>query len=101
MIRFRAMTQRSQVLDLYFIDARSKLLDLCAFLDRLERADGAGDYRQAGLEKALGVLADPDLAGRRAQQALLALSDPTSEPVPHSLGKAATGAWTGTEAPLS
>src|SRR5262249_11337199 len=44
---------RQQVLDLYFMDARSKLIDLAAFLDRLDRADGEPDFRLAGFRKAL------------------------------------------------
>ena len=31
---------RKKVLDLYFMDARHKLIDLAAFLDRLDRAEG-------------------------------------------------------------
>ena len=30
---------RDEMLDLYFADARSKLIDLAAFLDRVERAE--------------------------------------------------------------
>ena len=31
---------RQQVLDLYFLDARHKLIEIAAFIDRVNRADG-------------------------------------------------------------
>ena len=34
-----AMT-RQKVLDQYFMDARHKLIDIAAFLDRVDRAEG-------------------------------------------------------------
>ena len=87
---------RQQVLDLYFMDARSKLIDLAAFLDRLDRADGEADFRLAGFRKALVELDknQPD----RANGVLLALSDPTTQPIPAATTKAACGAWQGTKA---
>jgi hypothetical protein len=86
---------RQQVLDLYFMDARSKLIDLAAFLDRLDRADGEADFRLAGFHKALQELDKkiPD----RAKGVLLALSDPTTDPIPAAITKAACGAWPGTK----
>src|SRR5256885_10195310 len=57
LFRSKAMT-RQQVLDLYFMDARSKLIDLAAFLDRLDRAEGEADFRLAGFRKALEELED-------------------------------------------
>ena len=86
---------RQQVLDLYFMDARSKLIDLAAFLDRLDRAEGEPDFRLTGFRKALVELDknQPD----RAASVLLALSDPTTEPIPAATTKAACGAWPGTK----
>ncbi len=85
---------RQQVLDLYFMDARSKLIDLAAFLDRVERAEGAEDFRMAGLRKAMQELAKA--GANRAEGVLLALSDRTAEPIPAATTKAACGAWAGT-----
>jgi hypothetical protein len=84
---------RQQVLDLYFMDARSKLIDLAAFIDRVERAEGADDFRMSAFRKALPLLsrAVPD----KAKQVLLAFSDPTSEPPAAAATKAACGAWPG------
>ena len=57
---------REQVLELYFMEARSKLVDLAAFLDRVERAEGADDFRMAALRNALKELdgGQPDRASR-------------------------------------
>ena len=88
--------KRSTVTDLYFLEARSKLIDLAAFLDRIERAQGEDDYRLQAFRRALGrlaVRAGDGSGGSRAEEVLLAFSDPTCEPVIRADGKAATGAW--------
>jgi hypothetical protein len=84
---------RQQLLDLYFMDARAKLIDLAAFLDRLDRAEGEADFRLVAWTKALDELKRTD--GRRAEHVLLSLSDSTSEPIPAATTKAACGAWPG------
>jgi len=86
---------RDRVLDLYFMEARSKLIDLAAFLDRIDRAKGEDDFRIKALRKALKELdhAKPE----RAKRVLLSLSDPTTEPLPAAATKAAAGAWPGTK----
>ena len=87
---------RSQVLDLYFIEARSKLIDVAAFLDRIERAGGDDDFRVRAFREALGALVAEGEGARHAENVLLAFSDPTREPVERAGGKAA-GAWRGDE----
>ncbi len=85
--------QRRQLLDLYYLEARSKLLDLAAFLDRVERAPGEADFRWDAFHAALARMqASP---GGRAAGVLDALSDPTTEPIPVATTKAACGAWPG------
>ena len=83
---------RSQVVDAYFMEHRARLLDVAAFLDRVDRA-GAGDddFRMQAFRRAVAVLQD----GRpeRARRILEQLSDPTTEPELVSSGKAALGAW--------
>jgi hypothetical protein len=82
---------RQQILDLYFLDARHKLIELAAFLDRVERADGQGDFRLESFRVALGKL-----DGKRkskAKDVLLAFSDPTTEPVAKAAIKGACGAY--------
>jgi hypothetical protein len=84
---------RDKVLDIYFMEARAKLIDLAAFLDRVDRADGADDFRIKALRKALKELnhGKPE----RAKRVLLSLSDPTDKPVAAAATKAASGAWPG------
>jgi hypothetical protein len=84
---------RQQVLDLYFMDARSKLIDLAAFLDRVERASGEEDFRLKAFRAALGELSNG--SSEKAKEVLLAFSDPTTEPIAAATTKAATGAWPG------
>lgn len=84
---------RQQVLDHGFLDARHKLIDLAAFLDRLDRGAGEADFRLKAFQAALAELAT-DQPGR-AERVLLAFSDPTSEPVAQAPGKGAVGAWPG------
>jgi hypothetical protein len=82
---------RQQLLDLYFLEARSKLIDLAAFFDRLDRAEGQADFRLNALTRALDELRRPEAS--RAEHVLLSLSDPTVEPIPAATTKAACGAW--------
>jgi hypothetical protein len=84
---------RTELLDLYFMDARSKLIDLAAFFDRVERGEGEADFRLDALRRALKSLDARDSA--RAKAVLLALSDPTQEPIAKAPGKGAVGAWAG------
>ena len=84
---------REQVLDLYFMDARCKLIELAAFLDRLDHSEGEADFRLSALQKALPILTRTE--DGRAKSVLLALSDPTTEPLPAAPGKGACGAWPG------
>lgn len=85
---------KSQVLDLYFAEARSKLIDLAAFLDRVERAPGEEDFRVKALRAGLRAIAG-EPTGDRARRVLTLLSDPTAEPLPAATAKSAAGAWPG------
>jgi len=84
---------RQELLDLYFLEARSKLIDLAAFLDRLDRAEGVADFRRSALNEGLNELRRSDAC--RTENVLLKLSDPTVEPIPAASAKAACGAWAG------
>lgn len=88
----RTMT-RQEVLDLYFMDARSKLIDLAAFLDRVDRAAGETDFRWDALQHALARLVQPGPG--KAEKVLLEFSDPTTQPISAATIKAACGAWPG------
>ncbi len=90
MSRNDVMTKQ-QVLDLYFMDARSKLIDLAAFMDRVERAEGEEDFRMKGFR---GALKELEKGGcERAAAVLISFSDPTTEPISAATTKAACGAW--------
>ncbi|MDB6018928.1 MAG: hypothetical protein JWR19_3417 [Pedosphaera sp.] len=86
---------RQQTLDLYFMDARWKLIDLAAFIDRVERAEGEDDFRMKAFRTALMELSKGNR--EKAKQVLLAFSDPTTEPIPTATTKAACGAWPGAQ----
>ena len=86
---------RQQVLDLYFMEARAKLIDIAAFLDRVERSEGEADFRLASFTHALTALGTGKSG--RARSVLLSLSDPTTEPIAAATTKAASGAWPGTK----
>lgn len=74
-----------EIVDAYFLEHRAKLIDIAAFLDRLERAaDGPAakdDFRVAALRDALTLLGDGE--GERAKRVLDLLSDP-SDALPQS-----------------
>lgn len=84
---------REEILDMYFMDARCKLIDIAAFLDRVERAEGRDDFRIRSFRKAID-----EVIGRKKEKAkrvLLSFSDPTTEPIAKAPGKGACGAWPG------
>lgn len=82
----------TSMLDLYFLDARSKLIDLAAFLDRVERAGAGNDVRMKSFRDALKELNGP---GERAHRVLFSFSDPTTEPAARAETQSASGAWNG------
>lgn len=85
------MPSKKELLDLQFIDVRHKLIDVAAFLDRIDRHSGDDDYRFAALQAALPIL----LSNRtdRARAVLEAFSDhstaiPESAPFQGAFGAA-------------
>jgi len=84
---------KQQLIDLYFLDARARLIDIAAFLDRIEQADGEEDFRMASFRKAIGVLSQGE--PQKAREVLLTFSDPTTQPIEQAHGKGACGAWPG------
>jgi len=80
------MPSKKDLLDLQFIDARHKLIEVAAFLDRMDRHPGDNDYRLDALKAALPILLEerPD----RARAVLEALSD-------HSTGVAESAPFQG------
>ena len=83
-------------MELHFGDARSKVIELAAFLDRLERInpDAFEDFRMQGLFEAMRHLSrdgGPDRAGK----VLTTWSDTSAEPIEEAHTKAACGVWKG------
>ena len=82
-----------ELADEYFIESRNRVLEIAAFLDRLDRVDASRasrDFRLRALGEALSIL-----AGRGPNyvtQIQTLLSDPTTEPIPAATTKAASGA---------
>ena len=84
------MPSKKDILDHYFIPTRHQLIDLAAFLDRVDRADGDEDFRIRALREALSILLEerPD----RARAVLDALSDHSTKPVDQAPYQGAHGA---------
>jgi hypothetical protein len=83
----------AQIIDEYFIENRTRLLEVAAFLDRLDRADpacAATDFRMTAFTEALGALAG---TGDRLIRIQLLLSDPTTDPLDRLDRKSARGAY--------
>jgi len=82
---------RTQVVDAYFMEHRARILDLAAFLDRVDRAGpGADDFRMQAFREAVSILGDGK--PERARRVLELLSDPGTEPIAKAGMKGATGA---------
>jgi hypothetical protein len=73
-----------------FIDARARLIDLAAFLDRLERHEGADDIRLRYFREALLILQEN--RSDRAKAVLEKFSDHTTELSETALFQGASGA---------
>jgi hypothetical protein len=85
------MPTKKDLLDLYFIDARHKLIDIAAFLDRIDRHEGDSDFRLEEMYKAIQAMLNPgDIP--RAEAVLLSLSDPSTEPIAKAPMQGALGA---------
>ena len=82
--------KKTNLVDLGFMDARIKLIDIAAFLDRIDRHDQSDDYRVVALKEALPELLSAETG--RAARVLNLLSDQSTEPVSESKIQGAFGA---------
>jgi len=81
---------KKELLDLQFIDARARLIDVAAFLDRMDRHEGEGGARLAYFRKAIPILLED--RQERARAVLELLSDTTTELTETAPFQGATGA---------
>ncbi len=81
------------LVDLSFMDSRSKLIDLAAFLDRVQKAGQDGDFRVQALKNALTLLSQDK--PQRAKDVLLSFSDPSTDPIAKATMQGAIGAHKG------
>ena len=82
-----------QIVDEYFIENRTRLLEIAAFLDRLDRIDpetASRDFRIRAFTDAVAALGAPSDRLLRIQ---MLLSDPTVEPLDRLDRKSALGAF--------
>jgi hypothetical protein len=90
---FRSPLTASELVDEYFIENRTRLLEIAAFLDRLDRTDSVSaenDFRIKAFAEAIDALAGP---GERLTRIQLLLSDPTTGPLERLDRKSALGAY--------
>ncbi len=81
--------EKQNTVELYFMEARAKLIDIAAFMDRVERDGHTEDFRFKAFKYALKSLESEN----RVQDVLMSFSDPTDELIPAATIKAACGTW--------
>lgn len=87
------LTQQ-QLIDEYFMEIRAKMLDVAAFLDRMDRSvdrNAEDDFRMLAMRQALQALCAGTPGRTYAIQMIF--SDPTTEPLMQLDRKSALGAF--------
>ena len=82
------------LIDEYFIENRTRLLEVASYLDRLDRSGESGlrkDFRMRAFREALAVLCEDEPG--RVERIQMIFSDPTTEPLPALDQKSAKGAY--------
>lgn len=88
------LLSQQQLIDEYFMEMRAKLLDVAAFLDRLDRSverNAEDDFRMMAMRQALQMLAEQ--ATDRVSSLQMLFSDLTTEPLAELDRKSAFGAF--------
>ncbi|MDP6541969.1 MAG: hypothetical protein QGF07_04195 [Phycisphaerales bacterium] len=81
----------TEAVDRYFLEHRAKVLDIAAFLDRLDRCESVkDDYRIDALRSCIQVLLEEN--NGRAENILNILSDLSKEPIDSANEQGASGA---------
>ncbi len=84
------MPTKTDILDLYFMDSRAKLLDIASYLDRLDRHEGEIDFRHEGFLKAMQTMLETK--ENRTAAVLNSLSDHSTTPEDSATIQVAYGA---------
>ncbi len=87
------LTQK-QLIDEYFMEHRTKVLDIAAFLDRMDRSierNADDDFRIVAFREALSALCTAN--SDRVERVQMIFSDPTTEPLEQLDSKSAFGAF--------
>ena len=89
-----------ELVDEYFIENRTRLLEIAAFLDRLDRTDRTlvdHDFRVRAFREALALVSAAPIDGERpvtrVERIQMLMSDPTTEPLEALDMKSARGAY--------
>ncbi len=83
-------SKNTDLVDHGFMDARIKLIDVAAFLDRIERHGQTDDYRFDALKNAITELQSDEIG--RVKRILDLLSDQSTEPISEASIQGAFGA---------
>lgn len=86
------MPTKKDIQDLYFMDARFKLLEIASFLDRVDRHEGETDFRHPAFHEALKAMQNPPVGTTRTQAVHLAFSDHSTDPAESAAIQFAFGA---------
>jgi hypothetical protein len=81
------------IVDEFFIENRTRLLEIAAFLDRLDRADPAYHAEDFRMRAFAGGLTSLGEGGGRLDRLQLLFSDPTTTPLGALDRKSAFGAY--------
>ncbi len=84
--------QKKELQDLYFMENRFNLLEIAAFLDRVERGEGEADYRDFAFKKAIEAMISPQEGLTRTQAVHHTFSDHSQAPVESASIQFANGA---------
>ena len=85
-----------ELVDEYFIENRTRILEIAAFLDRLDRVDAgyaSRDFRMKAFAEALGALGAVGSPSGRLDRVQMILSDPRTTPLDALDRKSALGAY--------
>jgi hypothetical protein len=86
-----------EIIELYFVENRARILDIASFMDRIDRYEGAeeakDDFRYKALIEALRLASGKE--GDRTKALQMLFSDLSTEPLESAVGLKAVGAWEG------